>query len=292
MKTIAKLLSNSFLCEKARKLWQCNKRDWNYPLSKWQKLMVGLYLIVRDYAEGNFPPCYDDEQATFNSEIAYSRTLQTLGVPEDEFELVDMRKPFWHGPKSRKYLRDYVDIVSFFHNCGITPPARLLEVGCGSGWVAEFLASSGFRVCATTLDATAGEKIELRKKSLEAKGLPTDLQFRPSPMEYVHDAVEDLPPFDVVYVYEALHHAHNWRRAISAFYDCVGTEGWCFILSEPNVLHTLISYRVGRLSNTHEIGLSQLELRNELKQVGFQRIKAWKSRFHWWTKPIWIAAQK
>jgi SAM-dependent methyltransferase len=142
------------------------------------------------------------------------------------------------------------------------------------------------------LDAAAGEFIELRARSLAAKGLHSRLTFRQSPMEYIHDKVDDLPPFDVVYVYEALHHAHDWRKAVKSCYDSLASGGWLFIFNEPNITHTFISYRVGKLSNTHEIGINPSHLRRHLKQVGFSKVNVLKNRFHWWLKPIWIAAQK
>lgn len=292
MKIIAKCFTQSFLFARARRLLECNKRDWNYPLTKGQKLLVGSYMILHDYSQGMFPPKRKDEKATFDAENAYQDTLQTLGKTSKELILGEMRKPFWFGPGCAKYLRDYIHIQSLFYENGVRPPATLLEVGCGSGWMAEFLAVSGFNVVATTLNREEVEKIQLRRQSLVLKGLPAQLEFRPSPMEYVHEKVRDLPPFDVVYVYAALHHAYDWRKAIQSFYEALAVGGWCFILNEPNVMHTLVSYRLGRLSNTHEIGMSSSQIRRHLKQVGFTKIKLLKNRLHWWCRPIWIAAQK
>jgi 2-polyprenyl-3-methyl-5-hydroxy-6-metoxy-1,4-benzoquinol methylase len=292
MKVIARSLTQSFLFAKARHLLECNQRDWNYPLTKWQKILVGSYMILHDYSEGIFPPKHQAEQAAFEAENAYEETLQTLGKTSQELLLGEMRKPFWHGPGCAKYLYDYIHIQSSFHENGVRPPATLLEVGCGSGWMAEFLAASGFNVVATTLNRAEAQKIQLRRQSLELKGLPANLEFRPSPMEYVHENVRDLPPFEVVYVYEALHHAHDWRKAIQSCYEVLAPNGWCYIANEPNLMHTLISYRLGRLSNTHEIGMSSSLIRRHLKQVGFTRIKLLKHRMHWWSRPIWIAAQK
>ena len=290
MKQIAKMLAESLLFGHARRLHGQNLKDWNYPLTKWQKLLVGSYMILRDYAEGIFPLRFEDEQTTFDGENAFYDTLQTLGKTEEELYVGAMQKPFWHG--SRMDLLNYVDIQSFFHQCGVNPPMRILEVGCGSGWTAEFLACSGFHVTATTLDESAGEMIEKRKASLIAKGVPHDLEFRASPMEYVDQTVADLEPFDAVYVHEALHHAHDWKKAVESFSKCLKPGGWCFILNEPNLIHTFVSYRIARLSNTHEIGISPLALKKQLREQGLDEIRALKNRFHAFVKPSWIAAQK
>jgi len=292
MKQIAGILSQFFLFNRARHLLACNQRDWSYPLTKWQKFLVGTYMILHDYSQGLFPQKHKDEQATFAAEKAYGETVQTHGATAADLLLLSMRKPFWHGPGCAGYLRDYIWIQSALHGCGVNPPASLLEVGCGAGWTAEFLAAAGFKVLATTLDTAAGQFIQLRRQSLAAKGLPSGLEFRQSPMEYIHDKVCDLPPFDAVYVYEALHHAHDWRKAVKSCYDSLAPGGWLFIFNEPNIAHTFISYRVGRLSNTHEVGINPSHLRRHLKQVGFRRIKVLKNRFHWWFSPTWLAVQK
>lgn len=275
---------------RARILHDRNLEDWNLPLTKWQKLLVGSYMILRDYGEGIFPPKFEDEKSTFEAENAFYDTLQTLGKTEDELYVGAMQKPFWHG--SRMDLLNYVDIQTFFHQCGVNPPMRILEVGCGSGWTAEFLATSGFKVMATTLDESAGEMIERRRNSLIAKGVPHDLEFRASAMEYIHETVADLEPFDAIYVHEALHHAHDWKKAVESFSNCLKPGGWCFILNEPNLIHTFSSYRIARLSNTHEIGINPMQLKQHLKDCGFEIIRDLKNVRHYFIKPMWLAAQK
>jgi len=292
MKSIARNISKSIIFAKARRLLERNLQDWNYPLSKREKLWVGCYMILSDYGEGRFPPRFTDEQTTFEAEQNYYNALQTLGISSDELRMGAMRKPFWNAPACAKYLQDYIRIQTSFYDCDIRPPSRLLEVGCGSGWMAEFLASAGFHVLATTLDSSSADFIERRKNSLAEKDLPHDLQFRSSAMEYVQEEVSDLDPFDAVYVYEALHHAHDWRKAIQAFHECLRPGGWCFIFNEPNLIHTLVSYRVARLSNTHEIGINPAALKRHLRAVGFTRVKVLRYRMHGYTRPIWIAARK
>lgn len=269
-----------------------NLQDWNYPLSKVEKIWVGSYLILRDYSEGQFPPRFANEQTTFAAEKAYYDKLQTLGKSADELRTGAMRKPFWHGGICAKYMRDYGRIQSALFSTGLQPPARLLEVGCGSGWVAEFLAATGFDVLATDLDPNSAEYLERRGNSLAAKDLPHNLHFRATAMEYVRDQTADLEPFDAVYVYEALHHAYDWRKALKSFYDGLRPGGWCFIFSEPNALHTFVSYRLGKLSNTHEIGIPTHSLKKQLRAIGFTKIKVLHNHVHFWIKPNWIVAQK
>ena len=111
-------------------------------------------------------------------------------------------------------------------------------------------------------------------------------------MEYVDEAIPEKSAFDAVFVYEALHHAHDWKKSIHAFSACLKPGGWCFIFNEPNLLHTFVSYRVASLSNTHEIGIHPSALKQECKNAGMQDIRTLKNRWHNYTKPIWIAARK
>lgn len=76
------------------------------------------------------------------------------------------------------------------------PGDRVLEVGCGLGTNAEWLASRGFDVTATDLSAAAVRRAERR---LKAKGLRGKL--------YQADFLQGLnePPFDVVLDRATLH---------------------------------------------------------------------------------------
>lgn len=104
-------------------------------------------------------------------------------------------------------------------------------------------------------------------KCLEAKGLSPAFKFVAAPMESVHKAVA-TGSFDAAFVYEALHHAFDWREAIRSAHACLRDGGWFLICNEPNVLHTCISYRVAKLSNTHEIGFRKSALVGELQKTG------------------------
>jgi 2-polyprenyl-3-methyl-5-hydroxy-6-metoxy-1,4-benzoquinol methylase len=203
-----------------------------------------------------------------------------------------MQKPFWFRQPAESYLTQFLRLLRLLERINVLPPARLLELGCGTGWVAEFLAIAGFDVVGTSIAPAEIEDAEARLRSIETKGLKAELRFEVAAMESVDQQIGPLNHYDAVFVFEALHHAFDWRRAIESSFKCIRPGGWLLICSEPNRLHTFISYRVGKLSNTHEIGFSRGELTRCLAKVGFSQVKYVGTPFHFWVKHHWIAARK
>jgi len=165
-------------------------------------------------------------------------------------------------------------------------------LGAGGGWMAEFLAISGYRLMSTTLSPHEVATIAKRAATLGNKGLPMNLETKAAPMESIAEHVKDHSPFDAAFVFEALHHAFDWRAAIASTYECLRPEGWLLLCAEPNVLHTAISYRVTVLTNTHEIGFRKSELIQHLKNTGFRRVVSTGKQPHLFFRPLWLMAQK
>jgi cyclopropane fatty-acyl-phospholipid synthase-like methyltransferase len=167
-------------------------------------------------------------------------------------------------------------------------------LGAGSGWMSEFLAVMKFKAIATTISHNSIKQIESRISSLKQKEFPVTLQCYETPMESVAEFFKNknVLPFDAVFVFEALHHAYDWQKSLKSAFDCLDRGGWLIICNEPNLVHTFVSYRIAKLSNTHEIGMSKLSLMKTLKQIGFRKVVCLNNRLHLLIKPHWIAAQK
>jgi 2-polyprenyl-3-methyl-5-hydroxy-6-metoxy-1,4-benzoquinol methylase len=285
----ADVLARSPLFRRGKALLAENSRNWNLPLSKFDKLLAGSWLILDDYSKGFFPPTFSDQQKAYQAEKDYRFSLP--GFTAAEVDHSGMMKPFWFGKHGRRYLNNFNRLTTYLEKVELKPPARLLELGCGSGWMAEFLAAMGYQVCATTISEDDVVSASRRIKSLETKGGSPALKFLAVPMESVHTAVT-AGSFDAAFVYEALHHAFNWREALRSGFLCLKNGGWLLICCEPNVLHTYISYRMAKLSNTHEIGFSKRELTVELKKIGFRKIISVGPKLHCWFRPHWLLAQK
>lgn len=282
-------LANSVFFSRGRRLFEENSKDWNFPLTKFDKGQVGSWLILNDYSRGIFPPKFTDQQLTYQAEKNYRFSLPNLSGKQ--FLKSNMTKPFWFGRLGRGYISGFNRLTELLEKSGVRPPAKILELGCGSGWMAEFLATMGFDLCGTTLAEDDIADANRRVKSMEAKGLSPPLKFVAVPMESVHRAVA-AGSFDAAFVYESLHHAFDWREAVRSTHACLRDGGWLLICNEPNVLHTCIAYRVAKLSNTHEIGFSKRELIGELRKTGFKNIISAGAKLHCWFHPHWLLAQK
>ena len=290
LKSIVGAFAASPLMRRGKTLYEANKRDWEMPLSKWDKALVGLYLISRDYATGEFPPVFNDRQAAYQAEIDYQHALP--GMSTDTVKEINLRKPFWGGVEMARYFDAVSFITDTFAAKGIEPPNTLLELGCGAGWMSEMLALIGYSVVGTTISPHDTDDAKLRIESLRIKNLHPNLAFVTTPMEEVCERTKDLGPMDGALVYEALHHAFDWRQTCKSVYEALRPGGYFMICDEPNVLHTYVSYRVARLSNTHEIGFSRKELTGCLRQCGFTEIEILRNSIGFLYRPHWILARR
>ena len=258
-------------------------------LSFREKALITAYLVLRDHAAGIFPPTFRDQQEVYENEISFRDVLP--GMSSEKVADVEMRKPFWFGRSGRKYFNDYCFLTSVLQELQIGPSATVLEVGCGSGWMSEFLAITGYNVTASTLAAKEVEDVGRRLEGLAVKGIQAKLNYLASPMETIHENVLPNQQFDCAFVYEALHHAFSWEDSIKSVSKCLTNQGWLIICNEPNWFHTIRSYRGALLSNTHEIGFRKSTVTRCLRENGFHRIKVVRGKVGFYVKPFWIAAQ-
>lgn len=284
-------LASSPLMGPSRRLMERNFVNYHLPLSKWGKLSAGTWLILRDYADGKFPPTFTDQQKAYEAEMALFDTM--TGISREENIAGHITKPFWGPVWFGKYARAFIKLTRVFEKLQLPPGARLLEMGCGVGWTAEFLAYTGYHIVGTTLSYDDIEIGQGRVKAAAARGLPAGrLAFRRAPMETLDREVADLPPFDGVFVFEALHHAFDWQATVHSAARCLKPGGWLLLANEPNTLSTFYSYRVGRLTNTHEIGMSGRRLRAEMRRAGLVEIRTFEPRINLGLGFHWIAARK
>jgi SAM-dependent methyltransferase len=289
LRRLAAALARSALFSRARRLTEKNRADWNLSLGKADNLLICSYLILSDYAAGLFPPAQLDQATAYENEIQYGHSLG--GISKDEFQAKEMRKPFWDANAADKYLNGFARLLRLVESLGVAPGSCVLELGCGSGWMAEFFALTGYNVVATTIAPSDRPALESRAAALRVKGVTSELVFKLSPMESV-DQVVELNSFDAAYVHQALHHVYDWKAALSSAFRTLKPGGWMIIADEPNVLHTFTSYRMGKLSGTREAGMSRRQIIRCLRDMGYGEIRTISPRFDDRLHPLWIAARK
>jgi 2-polyprenyl-3-methyl-5-hydroxy-6-metoxy-1,4-benzoquinol methylase len=289
LKRLAAALAGSPLLARARRLTEKNWADWNLPVNRTDNLLICSYLMLSDYAAGLFPPAPLDRATAHENERQYGHALG--GVSKEEFQAKEMRKPFWDANAADRYLSGFVCLLRLVESLGVAPGSRILELGCGSGWMAEFFALTGYNVVATTIAPSDGPAVESRAAALRAKGVTSEFVFKLTPMEDVDQVVEPNS-FDAAYVHQALHHVYDWRAALQAAFQTLKPGGWLIIADEPNVLHTFTSYRMGKLSRTHEIGMSRSQIMRCLRDSGYREVRTISPKFNDRLHPHRIVARK
>jgi SAM-dependent methyltransferase len=154
-----------------------------------------------------------------SGEIEYLRNLGEAGVWHAA------NKPF-SDPGCARYLAEIGAILALLP----PPPARLLDLGCGTGWTSVFFARVGYEVVGVDISPDMIDQAEANRAQA---GLDR-LDFAVS--DYEEMAFDD--EFDAAVFYDALHHAVDGRAAVAGAYRALKGGGMC-VTSEPGQGHHL-----------------------------------------------------
>lgn len=125
--------------------------------------------------------------------------------------------------------RHFIDFANMAAALALPPGARLLDIGCGSGWLCEYFARLGYDV--TGLDISPA-LIELAGERLGKVPYGADHE---TPLRYrflVHD-IESEPlgeTFDAIICYDALHHFADEHRVLANLSAMLPNGGQLFVL--------------------------------------------------------------
>jgi SAM-dependent methyltransferase len=187
-----------------------------------------------------------------------------------EFIRRDATKPF--GWPADHWIK-WATITHALSSLGVGAGARVLDVGCGTGWTTLFLAESGLH--ATGVDLVPAN-IEAARERARRWGL--DVPFE------VHDAeFLSLPDsYDAVLVFDALHHCEREAQVVEGVARHLRPGGWV-LFGEPTWLHRLSPHAraTEREVGWKERGVLVRRLKRECRAAGLGGFR----RFYEGTRP-------
>jgi ubiquinone/menaquinone biosynthesis C-methylase UbiE len=186
-------------------------------------------------------------------EVSYLRNIGADGVRHA------VNKPFSDAERGRQ-LAQLGAILSLLP----PPPARLLDVGCGTGWTSVFFARSGYEVLGVDI---AADMIHHAKQNRDRAGL-TNLSFAVCDYEEMAFRGE----FDCAIFYDSLHHAVDEVAAIRKAFEALAPGGVC-VTSEPGQGHQEKSAEVVRKYQVTEKDMPPEKVVALGRQAGF---RAWQ----------------
>lgn len=143
------------------------------------------------------------------------------------------------------------------------PPARLIEFGCGTGWLSLFLAARGYDVTGVDISPDA---IAAARQQAEARGVHVSFS--------VGDYEEPPPAQDCDYAlfFDALHHAEDEALAVRRAWEAL-RPGGALIAFETREGHSATpeSRRAVAEFGVHEKELSVTRIAELGRAAGFRR---------------------
>lgn len=186
-------------------------------------------------------------------EINYIKEVARVeGVPEEQFRQFLVDKPY-SDPNCGMYLMDIAQIFKLLP----PPPAKLLDLGAGSGWTSELFAMRGYEVLG--LDISPDMVSLASGRSGKARFAVCDYETGPIP-----------GGFDIAVIYDALHHAEDEASVLQNVFDALSDNG-ILVTIEPGVGHskTEESIEVMRKYGTTEKDMPYSHQKILMKKVGF-----------------------
>jgi 2-polyprenyl-3-methyl-5-hydroxy-6-metoxy-1,4-benzoquinol methylase/glycosyltransferase involved in cell wall biosynthesis len=150
-----------------------------------------------------------------------------------------LTKPFDNlAARPPRYLGDGMDTETYRHFCdfanltrslGLPPGSRILDVGCGSGWLSEYLARLGYDVSGIDISPAL---VLMARERLRRVPYAVDHET-PLRCRFAAHDIESAPfpeTFDAVICYDSLHHFQDERAVLRHLAMMLDYGGLLFIL--------------------------------------------------------------
>jgi SAM-dependent methyltransferase len=159
------------------------------------------------------------------------------------------------------YLMDMGLINSLFP----PPPAKVLECGCGTGWLSYFLSQKGYNVVGQDCSSDAIKLAEENPVFLHNEGT---ISFICCDFESLHYENE----FDAVLFYASLHHSEDEKKAIECAYRALKKNGVCLAF-EPGIGHKKHSRDIIERYDVGDRDMPPYLIARRGKAAGFRNIR-------------------
>jgi SAM-dependent methyltransferase len=163
------------------------------------------------------------------------------------------------------YWTKWATIAYALEHLEVEPDARVLDVGCGSGWTSLFLAEAGYRplgldISTATIQTAAGRA---RRWGVKADFAVGDM-----------DQFEIGEKFDAALVFDALHHSTRPAAVVGNVARHLEPGGWV-LFGEPSVLHAWSpgARRASREQGWIERGVSVRRLKRDCESAGLANFR-------------------
>lgn len=184
-------------------------------------------------------------------EIDYLKNIGPTGIKHA------MDKPFSDANCPRELFR-----LGALMSLLPPPPAKLLDLGCGTGWTSRFFARRGYEVVGIDI---APDMIELANKKKKGSKLQN--------LNHIVSDYESLNlnnEFDCAVFYDSLHHAEDEYVALASIFQAL-KPGGCVVTAEPGKGHedSPASINAVKKFNVTEKSMPPKKIISIGKKIGF-----------------------
>ncbi len=161
------------------------------------------------------------------------------------------------------------DIAAVFTLMPAGPPAKILDLGCGTGWTSNFYAQAGYEVLGVDISPEA-------VKAAQGRFVRPGLKLKYVCADYDLIGKKYAGTYDCAIFFDSLHHAEDETLALKAAYDAL-KPGGCLIACEPGRGHskTAASIEAMQKYGVNERDMPPTLVRKQAKNAGFTDIKVY-----------------